>query len=114
VDDSRDRLVRKGSYIDGSFVRPERVDGYINGVNPGDRADILGRFAFSEDAVEDAVEHATIASRIWRHVPLAERVAAVRRFRQASNGALCVPPQPRKNTWCAMLMKATRARSPTA
>ena len=82
MDDSRDRLVRKGSYIDGSFVRPERVDGYINGVNPGDRADILGRFAFSEDAVEDAVEHATIASRIWRHVPLAERVAAVRRFRQ--------------------------------
>ena len=42
------RLLRKGDYVHGSFVKPEAVDGFINGVNPGDRSDILGRFPFSE------------------------------------------------------------------
>ena len=45
--DSRNRLVRKGNYICGSFIKPESVDGYINCINPGDRDDLIGRFPFS-------------------------------------------------------------------
>ena len=83
MDDIRDRLVRKGDYVYGSFVRPEAVDGYINGVNPGDRSDVLGRFCFSEASVDDAVEHARVAARLWRRVGLNDRAGAVRRFRGA-------------------------------
>ena len=83
MDDIRDRLVRKGDYVYGSFIRPEAVDGYINGVNPGDRSDILGRFCFSEASVDDAVEHARVAARLWRRVGLNDRAATVRRFRGA-------------------------------
>lgn len=83
MDDIRDRLVRKGDYVFGSFVRPEAVDGYINGVNPGDRSDVLGRFCFSEASVDDAVDHARVAARLWRRVGLNDRAGAVRRFRGA-------------------------------
>ena len=83
MDDIRDRLVRKGDYVYGSFVRPEAVDGYINGVNPGDRSDVLGRFCFSEASVDDAVEHARVASRLWRRVGLNDRASVVRAFRAA-------------------------------
>lgn len=83
MDDSRDRLVRKGDYVYGSFIRPERIDGYINGVNPGDRGDVLGRFAFSEASIDDAVEHARLSARLWRRVGVPDRAAAIRRFRQA-------------------------------
>lgn len=83
MDLSNERLVRKGDYIYGSFLRPEVVDGFINAVNPGDRADVLGRFAFSESSVDDAVEHASLAARLWRRIGLNDRAAVVRRFRQA-------------------------------
>ena len=69
VDDTRDRIVRKGDYIHGSFLKPEVVDGYINGVNPGDRADVLGRFPFSEASADEAVELARAGARIWRRCP---------------------------------------------
>jgi acyl-CoA reductase-like NAD-dependent aldehyde dehydrogenase len=83
LNDTRDRLVRKGDYVWGSFIRPERIDGFINGVNPGDRTDVLGRFAFSEASVDEAVDYARTAARSWGRMPLAERAQAVRRFRQA-------------------------------
>ena len=76
-----DRLLRKGDYVHGSFLKPEAVDGYINGVNPGDRADVLGRFPFSESSVDEAVDFAAIGARAWRRVPLNDRALAVRRFR---------------------------------
>ncbi len=81
MDDTRDRIVRKGDYVHGSFLKPEAVDGYINGVNPGDRSDVLGRFPFSESSVDEAVDYAGIGARAWRRVPLSDRSAAVRRFR---------------------------------
>ncbi len=81
MDDSKDRLLRKGDYVCGSFLKPEAVDGYINGVNPGDRADVLGRFPFSESSVDEAIDFAAIGSRAWRRVSLNDRAAAVRRFR---------------------------------
>jgi len=79
----RDRLLRKGDYIHGSFLKPEVVDGYINGINPGDRSDVLGRFPFSESDVDDAIEFASLGARIWRRVPVPERAAALYRLREA-------------------------------
>ena len=76
------RLLRKGDYIYGSFVKPEAVDGYINGVNPADRGDVLGRFPFSEASVDQAVEFAAVGYRVWRRVSIADRVSAVHRFRE--------------------------------
>ena len=81
MDVTRDRLLRKGDYVYGSFFKPETVDGYINGVNPGDRSDVLGRFPFSEGSIDEAVDFAAIGVRTWRRVAIAERIVAVRRFR---------------------------------
>ncbi len=75
------RLLRKGDYVYGSFVKPEAVDGYINGVNPGDRSDVLGRFPFSEASLEDAVDCAAQGFRVWRRMSINERAGAVHRFR---------------------------------
>jgi len=83
VDKWRDRLVRKGNYVYGSFLKPSQVDGYINGINPGDRSDSLGRYPFSESGVDDAVTCAAEGAAAWRRVGLNERAQAVRRFRDA-------------------------------
>jgi len=82
LDTSRDRLVRKGDYVYGSFIKPAAVDGYINGMNPGDRSDELGRFPFSQSSVDDAVKHAVRASETWRTTSQRERETAVIRFRE--------------------------------
>ena len=79
----RDRLLRKGDYIFGSFLKPEVVDGYINGVNPGDRGDVLGRFPFSEQDVDDAIDSAAMGGRLWRRVNLTDRANALYRYREA-------------------------------
>jgi acyl-CoA reductase-like NAD-dependent aldehyde dehydrogenase len=76
-----ERVLRRGDYLWGSFLRPETIDGYLNAVNPGDRRDVLGRFAFSLRSVDDAVEAAAKGSQAWRRVGLMERAAAVQRFR---------------------------------
>lgn len=79
----QERLLRRGDYLRGAFVKPERVDGYIVGVNPGDREDILGRFGFSEASVDEAVRSARRGSALWRRVDASERATALRRFRDA-------------------------------
>jgi acyl-CoA reductase-like NAD-dependent aldehyde dehydrogenase len=79
----RHRMLRKGDYIWGSFIKPERVDGYVVGVNPGDRADVLGRFVFSESSVDDAVQAAARGLTVWRQGTTAQRAAALRRYREA-------------------------------
>lgn len=76
-----ERLLRRGDYIGGSFIKPEQVDGYLNATNPGDRRDALGRYAFSIRSVDDAVEWAARGTRVWRRVGLMERANAVQRFR---------------------------------
>jgi succinylglutamic semialdehyde dehydrogenase len=77
----RERLLRRGDYVWGSFVKPERVDGYIVGVNPGDRSDVLGRFPFSEASVDDAVDSAVRGTVHWRRVSRVDRAKALRKFR---------------------------------
>ncbi len=78
----RERLLRRGDYIWGSWIKPERVSGYVVGVNPGDRTDVLGRFPFSETSVEDAVSSAIRGSVGWRMLSYPERSTAVRRYRE--------------------------------
>ena len=75
------RLLRRGDYIWGSWLKPERVDGYVVGVNPGDRSDVLGRFSFSERSVDDAVDSATKGALYWRRVGRVDRAKAVRKYR---------------------------------
>ena len=77
-----DRVLRRGDYVWGSFLKPEIVDGYVNATNPGDRRDVLGRFAFSLRSVDDAVEAAGRGARTWRRTGLMERAAAVQRYRE--------------------------------
>ena len=77
----QERLLRRGDYIWGSWVKPESVDGYIVGVNPGDRSDVLGKFSFSEASVDDAVECAQRAAVFWRRTSTADRSKAIRKFR---------------------------------
>jgi succinylglutamic semialdehyde dehydrogenase len=81
VEVQREPLLRRGDYIWGSWVKPERVEGYIVGVNPGDRTDVLGRFPFSEAAVDDAVECAARGAAFWRRVGRADRAKAIRKYR---------------------------------
>jgi acyl-CoA reductase-like NAD-dependent aldehyde dehydrogenase len=83
VNHLRERLLRKGDYIYGSFLKPERVDGWINAVNPGDRTDLLGRFPFSAASVDDALGHAALGAARWRRTTLEERAGAVTAFRRA-------------------------------
>lgn len=81
MDLSRGRMLRKGDYIYGSFVKPASVDGYINGVNPGDRSDSLGRFPFSESSVDEAMDFAATGASAWRRLPIQDRAATLKRFR---------------------------------
>lgn len=81
----RERLLRRGDYIWGSWVKPERVDGFIVGVNPGDRSDVLGRFPFSVSSVDDAVECAQRGAIYWRRVGRGDRGKAVRKYRDVLN-----------------------------
>ena len=76
------RLLRKGDYIFGSYVKPEAVDGYINGVNPSDRSDVLGRFPSLSALVDHAVEYAAMGYRVWRRLSINDRAGAVHRFRE--------------------------------
>lgn len=81
------RLLRRGDYIWGSFVRPSLVDGYIVGVNPGDRADTLGEFAIALRSVDDAMGAAREAAVDWAATHVDERRAAVTRFREVLDEA---------------------------
>lgn len=71
------RLLRRGNYISGAFEHPDEIDGWVVGFNPGDRADAMGRFAFSAASVDHAVAAARTASSGWRSTPLDERLAWV-------------------------------------
>ena len=63
-------------------MKPESVDGYIVGINPGDRDDVLGQFAFSKTSVDACVIAASRAAPIWRNRKLADRCAAIRKVRE--------------------------------
>ena len=74
-------LLKKGDYVNGSFVNPEVTNGYINAANPGDRDDVIGRFPFSFVNAKKAIAYAKEAQRPWQNKPISERIEHVRDFR---------------------------------
>ena len=77
-----DRILPKGNYINGSFLKPTKVDGYVERPNPGNLADRGARFPVSLGSVDHAVSCAAQAFKKWRDTPMLERGAALRRFRE--------------------------------
>ncbi|HVO29725.1 MAG TPA: aldehyde dehydrogenase family protein [bacterium] len=77
-----DRILPKGNYVNGSFLKPSKVDSYVERVNPGNLADRGARFPVSLSAVDHAVSCARQALPAWRDTPLLDRAAALRRFRE--------------------------------
>jgi len=80
VADWRLQLVLKGNYINGSFEKPEHVDGYVNCINPGERTDVIGKFPFSTQSVDDAFTSAREALPRWSQYSINERTTAVSNF----------------------------------
>ncbi len=76
-------FVRKGNYLNGSFVKLPEVDGYINSVNPGDLEDRVGRFPFTKRAVNHAVRFAREAFPAWHRAGVEERANCLQRYRAA-------------------------------
>ncbi len=74
-------FVRKGNYLNGSFVKLPDVDGYINSVNPGDLEDRIGRFPFTRSAVAPAVGYARDAFPAWHKTRVEERADPIMRLR---------------------------------
>lgn len=75
------RFMRKGNYLNGSFIKLPDVDGYINSLNPGDQHDTLGRFPFSETGADIAVGCARAALPGWHRATSESRRAALMRFK---------------------------------
>ena len=73
-------LLKKGDYINGSFVKSAHTSGYINDGNPGDRSDQLGRFPFSLQNTKEAILFADEAQKKWRNSSLAERLTVVENY----------------------------------
>lgn len=114
--DTESRLLRRGDYIWGSFVRPPAVDGYIVAVNPGDRTDVMGRFAFALTSVDDAVGAAREGLAAWQAVPLDDRADVVRRFGElveesAEALAMLITRETGKPLWEARAEAAATARA---
>lgn len=77
-----DRILPKGNYINGSFLKPPKVDGYVERVNPGNLADKGAKFPVSLSSVDHAVSIARTALKTWRNSTVLDRAAALRRFRE--------------------------------
>ena len=76
--DATDPLWRRGDFIWGSWVRSAQVDGWIAGLNPGDRADDLGRTPFRLVSVDHAVGAAVEAKVRWASHAIEERLGVAR------------------------------------
>ncbi len=75
-------FVRKGNYLNGSFIKLPDVDGHINSVNPGDLEDRIGRFPFTRSAVTPAVGFAREAFPAWHRLGLHDRADRLRHYRE--------------------------------
>jgi acyl-CoA reductase-like NAD-dependent aldehyde dehydrogenase len=74
-------LLKKGDYINGSFVNPEVTNGYINAANPGNRDDLIGRFPFSFVNAKKGIVYAKEALPKWQNKSISERIEHIRDFR---------------------------------
>lgn len=62
-----------GDLIDGRFRRPERADGEIRVLSPGDLNDVVGTIEYRFDHVDEACEAARRAFPAWAALSLGER-----------------------------------------
>ena len=73
-------LLKKGDYIEGSFVKSAHCNGFINDGNPGDRADKIGRFPFSIHNAKEAVQFANAAQINWQERGFESRLQSVHSY----------------------------------
>ncbi|MDB4988784.1 MAG: succinylglutamic semialdehyde dehydrogenase [Myxococcaceae bacterium] len=81
---SFETLAGRGDYLGGRFVAvpPATADGVIERVSPRDFADVVGRYLYREQAVDQAVAHARAAFPAWSLRPLEERSALLRELKR--------------------------------
>lgn len=82
MDSTISPLLKKGDYINGSFVKSAHTSGYINDGNPGDRSDQIGRFPFSLQNTKEAILFAAEAQKDWKELPFEERIRVVENFKK--------------------------------
>lgn len=70
----------RGDFVDGRLALPERADGELVAVDPGDTRESLGAFPFAAESVERAVAAARRAWPAWRDATAELRSSALRRF----------------------------------
>jgi succinylglutamic semialdehyde dehydrogenase len=70
----------RGDLVDGRLALPERADGELLAVDPGDTRESLGAFPFAAESVEHAAAAARRAWPAWRDASPDARAAALRRF----------------------------------
>lgn len=75
-------LLKKGDYINGSFVKSAHTSGYINDGNPGDRSDQIGRFPFSLQNTKEAILFADEAQESWKEQSFTEKIRVVENFKK--------------------------------
>ncbi len=73
----------RGDWIGGRFAPPERVEGEIALVDPGDTDALLGAFPFGSESVARAVAASRVAFPAWRDALPATRATFLRRFGDA-------------------------------
>jgi succinylglutamic semialdehyde dehydrogenase len=73
----------RGDLVDGRLALPERADGELVAVDPGDTRESLGAFPFAAESAERAVAAARRAWPAWRDATAETRAAALHRFREA-------------------------------
>lgn len=73
----------RGDLVDGRLALPERPDGELACVDPGDTRESLGAFPFALESVERAAAAARRAWPAWRDAAPETRAAAILRFRDA-------------------------------
>lgn len=72
----------KGNYIDGRFVIPKDKQGEWKATNPGNFLDHSGVFHYGYAAVDEAVEAARNAFKLWSQKPFSERAQLLQRYKE--------------------------------
>ncbi|MEY4508692.1 MAG: succinylglutamic semialdehyde dehydrogenase [Pseudomonadota bacterium] len=99
-------VAARGDYLAGHFVAvvADEADGVIERVSPRDFADVVGRHAYRERAVDEAVQHARRAFPGWAALPLDERKALLLELKRVLAGrtselALAITREVGKPLW---------------
>lgn len=70
-----------GDYIDGKFVKPDRIDGEFQSVSPADLTDVISRLEFRYDHIARATKVARDAFPLWSRLAPEERFRRLRKLK---------------------------------